>query len=207
VAVDRPNKDLWDKIQVVAVAMSAVALPLVIAAIGNSYSASTKEKEIRLKTVEIAINVLSQDPRTNMALPQLREWAINVVDKYSGVPLTAAAREELLKNPLPSRESGKVVELLASSFRGRGGGFFVESAVEDYKFMDGSTDLAKFTKIANAHKPILAEDGVHSFSVIVGDKQFVVTVPIKAGQLTKIVIEKDRVYGEGPLAPSVFVRD
>ena len=48
-----------------------------------------------------------QDPKTNTALPQLREWAINVVDSYSGIPLSALAREELLKNPLPSKELGE----------------------------------------------------------------------------------------------------
>ncbi len=200
------TKDLWDKIQAAAIAVSAAAIPLVIAIVGNSYNASTKEKEIRLKTVEIAINVLSQDPKVNPSLPQLREWAITVVDNYSGIPLTASAREELLKNALPLREAAKVVDLLSSSFGGQGGGVFIESSVEDYKFFDGNTDLTAPAKRANAQMPIIGKEGVHTFSVVVDAKQFEISVPIKAGQLTKIVIEKGKVYGEGPLAPSVFIK-
>jgi hypothetical protein len=202
----RSTKDLWDKIQVTAIAVSAAALPLVIAVFGNSYNASIKEKEIRLKTVEIAINVLSQDPKVNTSIPQLREWAITVVDNYSGVPLTALAREELLKNPLPSKEVARVVDLLSSSFEGQGGGFFIESSVEDYKFFQGNTDLTAAAKRARADSPIIGKESVETFSVVVDGKQFEISVPIKAGQLTKLVIEKSKVYVEGPLAPSILIK-
>ena len=110
----KSTKDFWDKIRTIAIA----AIPVVIAVVGNSFAASMKEKEIRLKTVEIAITVLSQDPKVHPSLPQLREWAVTVVNDYSGIPLSATAREELLKNPLPSA----VTQLLSSSFGGKGGG-------------------------------------------------------------------------------------
>ena len=201
------TKDFWDKAQVTAIALSAAALPVVIAIIGNSFSASTKEKEIRLKTVEIAVNVLSQDPKTNTALPQLREWAINVVDSYSGIPLSALAREELLKNPLPSKESAKVIELLSSGFEGRGGGVFLESSVDGYKLLQGDADITEHVKYVSPRTPLIAREGIYNFSVIMGDRRFDIGVPVKSGQLTKIVIEKTRVYSEGPLAPGVVIKD
>jgi hypothetical protein len=200
------TKDLWDKIQVAAIALSAAATPLVIAVVGNSFNASMKEKELRLKTVEIAVNVLSQDPKVDASLPQLRDWAITVIDSYSGIPLTASAREELLKNPLPSKEAARIQNLLSSGFEGRGGGFFIESSVEDYKFFDGNVDLTPNAKRTTANSPIIGREGLHTFSVVIDEKQFQISVPIKAGYLTKIVVEKGKVNVEEPVLPSVLVK-
>ena len=66
----KSTKDFWDKIRTIAIA----AIPVVIAVVGNSFSASMKEKEIRLKTVEIAITVLrSRSSTIIQAFPWARQ--------------------------------------------------------------------------------------------------------------------------------------
>jgi hypothetical protein len=104
VAMDRSDakRDVWDKLQVTAVSTAAVAVPVALALIGYEFNSAIKDKDVRVKTVEIAINVLIQDPQT-IKTPHLRDWAINVVDRYSGIQLEKAATEELKGTRLPWR--------------------------------------------------------------------------------------------------------
>jgi hypothetical protein len=107
VAMDRSHttRDVWDKLQVTAVSTAAVAVPVVLALIGYEFNSAMKDKDVRVKTVEIAISVLNQDPK-KVDSPHLRNWAINVVDRYSGIPLKVEALQELKDKPLPHVEWG-----------------------------------------------------------------------------------------------------
>jgi hypothetical protein len=67
------KKDFWDKLQVSTVSIAALAVPVALGLLGNAFNAATKEKEVRIKTVEIAIDVLAKDP--DKSTPFLRDWA------------------------------------------------------------------------------------------------------------------------------------
>ena len=85
--------------------------------------------------------------------------------------------------------------------------FFVESSVDDYKIFQGNSDLTAAAKSGSASRPaIIGSEAVERFSVVVDGKQFEINVPIKAGQLTKLLIQKNKVYTEGPLPPSEFIK-
>lgn len=81
------------------VGLAALAVPVVVALIGNSIQGSLQEKEVQGKYVEIAVGIL-QNPKSGL-LPELREWAAKVVDNYSGVPLGEGASVEIIEKGLP----------------------------------------------------------------------------------------------------------
>jgi hypothetical protein len=54
-----------------------------------------REREIDVKMVEIAVGLIRQPPTDNVQ--PAREWAIEVIDHYSDVKLSAQARATLLK--------------------------------------------------------------------------------------------------------------
>jgi hypothetical protein len=96
------TKDLWDKLKILGVLFSSIAIPVVVALAGYWVNVSLKEKDVRLSMVKVAIEILKEDPTAKPETPSLRDWAIDVVDQYSGVPLSKSARNDLKKTPLPS---------------------------------------------------------------------------------------------------------
>ena len=85
---------------ITATAIAALAVPIVVAVLGNEINLSLKDRDVKIKTVELAISILKDDPKQNPESPVLREWAMTVIDNYSGVPLPDAAREELKTQPI-----------------------------------------------------------------------------------------------------------
>lgn len=95
------EKDIWDKAKSAATSISLIAVPILVAWVGTGIERSTKEAEIRLKTVEVAVGIL-QSPPVEGEQTSLRAWAIDVVDQYSGVRMPQPAREVLLRFALPT---------------------------------------------------------------------------------------------------------
>ena len=96
------KKDGWDKLKVIATAFGTIAIPVILGAVGWQVNLSLKERDVRLRTVELAVGILQENPKEAPETPVLREWAMDVIDAYSGVTLPAKARQELLQQPLPS---------------------------------------------------------------------------------------------------------
>lgn len=92
-----PRKDVWDIFKAISV---AAIVPLV-GWFGHQVNITVKERDAQIKTLELAMGVLAQDPATSPETPELRNWAMDVVDAYSGVPLPAPARKELKVRPAP----------------------------------------------------------------------------------------------------------
>jgi hypothetical protein len=90
-----PGKDFWDKLQIVSVFL----IPLVLSLCGIKIDKTLKEQEIEAKYIEIATGILRDKPSEDTL--ELRTWAIDVVQKYSHVPLTKEAVEELRQTALP----------------------------------------------------------------------------------------------------------
>lgn len=91
----------WEKAKVLSSMIAAVFLPVVLLLVGNNYSGAIKERELQGRFVEIAVDILKQQPTEETH--NLREWATQVVSRYSGIELSAETKKDLIeKTPLPS---------------------------------------------------------------------------------------------------------
>jgi len=86
------------KTEVVTGAVAKILIPLLIALVGWWYSSAIKQQEIGATFVQLSIDILEEPPDDRP--PGLTEWAMDVVDEYSGVRLGPQAREELKQRPL-----------------------------------------------------------------------------------------------------------
>ncbi len=93
------EKDGWDKARIGAF----IAIPLVLAYFGHLTNVSLKEKDLGVRMVELAVGILKEDPQEDKTkTPNLRQWAIDIIDEYSKkVKLTKDIKEELKEQPLP----------------------------------------------------------------------------------------------------------
>lgn len=99
----------WQKVSVLAGVVAAVLIPVVLALVGSWTSTALKDQEIRGQFVQLAVSILQQPPTPENR--SVREWAIDVINRYSDVPLQAAAVESLkdsaaLPQPRVPRGSG-----------------------------------------------------------------------------------------------------
>lgn len=101
-------------------AIFSIAVPLVSAALGASavvvaaeYNLTGTGRQMDVKMVEIAVGILSKEPKDNIA--PAREWAVDVIDHYAQVPLTPEARSALINN--------KAVNVLGWGEWDSGGGY------------------------------------------------------------------------------------
>lgn len=92
-------KDNWDKLQVIAKSISLIFIPLLLALITFFLQSSLKQKEVKLRFVELAIRVLQENPEKSSK--ELREWAANIIEKDSDVKLGGAREILVNKSPLP----------------------------------------------------------------------------------------------------------
>jgi hypothetical protein len=90
-----------------AVAISAVVVPVIVAVLGYRIQSSISDNAIRKDYVQLAINILREAPDTknDPDTQHLRTWAIDVVDGYSPIPLSPAAKDELRRNQLGVSET------------------------------------------------------------------------------------------------------
>ncbi len=76
-----------------------VLIPIVVTAIVQMSGIFHKGRELDIKTVELGVGILRAGPQETGSRAA-REWAVNVIERYSGVPFSAEARKELLNNSL-----------------------------------------------------------------------------------------------------------
>ena len=95
------SKDFWEILKIIGIFVGAIGVPVVIALVGNSVSLSLKDQDVRLKMVELAIDILKEEPKqTYKEQIAIRRWAIDVVNAYSDVKLPADAISELERNSI-----------------------------------------------------------------------------------------------------------
>jgi heme/copper-type cytochrome/quinol oxidase subunit 1 len=83
----------WEKLKILSTVVATLAVPVVLSIVANSFSNFQKEKELGVRYVELAAQILQSEP--NSETKALRAWAISVIDYYSPVALTNEARSEL----------------------------------------------------------------------------------------------------------------
>jgi hypothetical protein len=200
------KKDFWDKLQISTVAIAAVAVPVALGLVGNAFNSATKEKDVRIKTVEIAIGVLSQDP--NKSTPFLRDWAIDVVDSYSGIPFSEKARDELRRNALPSKDAERLLGIMSDPklFNGASGGVFFESSVASLKVFLNDTDITPSIPYISSRSPIVSPVGSVKIRVEFDGGKFETLVPVMQNHLTKVVVAPTGLFAEKPAPIQSFFK-
>jgi hypothetical protein len=82
--------------------LSTLLLPFVLLYLGHRFASENNERTAQAKFVEIAIQILREAP--NEDRKDLRLWAVKVVDRYAGVPLSQKAAADLVQRlPLTER--------------------------------------------------------------------------------------------------------
>ncbi len=94
------EKDIWDKLRIGTTAAGAVLIPLVVGIVGWQVNTAVKERDAQVRMIELAVGILQQEPDPEAGIG-LREWAVDVIDRHSGVALSQAAQLELLQRSLP----------------------------------------------------------------------------------------------------------
>ena len=80
------KKDCWDIVKII----SEIIAIVVIAFYGYRINATLKQKELNVKMIELSIDILTIKP--SKEADPLREWAIDILDRYSEVPISEEAR-------------------------------------------------------------------------------------------------------------------
>jgi hypothetical protein len=89
----------------IAVIVGSFSGPLAVAYIGGRYADSASARSNDTRLIELAIGILREPPKDSTV--NVRAWAVEVLEKKSGVPLNADGRRELTKSvPLPSVAAG-----------------------------------------------------------------------------------------------------
>jgi hypothetical protein len=94
------KRDAWDIAGLVAGWTAALVIPAVLGVPGYYLSIILKNREGQTKMVELAIELLKVDPKPTDEDKALRNWAMDVIDKYSEIKLPAEVRSNLQIKPL-----------------------------------------------------------------------------------------------------------
>ena len=99
---DHTLSPCWQRTKIVAEVIIAVGatiiIPLVIHLSTLKYNEAAKERETGVRYVELAISILRGNP--NDQRPELRSWAVDIVNHYAIIKLPENAKKELIQKKL-----------------------------------------------------------------------------------------------------------
>jgi hypothetical protein len=85
-------------------ALGIVAVPILVALITTVvtqyYTATEKSREQDIHMVEIGVSLIAPDPSNDPKRGGARSWALDVMEKYSGVKFAKEARDLIIGNPV-----------------------------------------------------------------------------------------------------------
>lgn len=73
--------------------LAAILVPAAVTLVGYLYTSALKDREVQAHYVDLSLAILQQKPDSSTG--HLRDWAIDVVDRYSGVHLSRDARADI----------------------------------------------------------------------------------------------------------------
>lgn len=78
--------------------IATIFIPITIAYMGNEFAAVNKRQESQARLVELATNILAREvpARQTDEQRQMRKWAVDVINAYSGVPMDLATQQALI---------------------------------------------------------------------------------------------------------------
>src|SRR5262245_61466856 len=93
-----PSESYWQKAEIIGRILSILLIPVVLAVLGNVLSTTLKSRDVDMKMVEIATDILKAKPDESQK--DLRDWAIASMDAHSRVPFSVEAKNALRKQSL-----------------------------------------------------------------------------------------------------------
>ena len=94
-----------DQMKTGSAVLSAVVIPVLLAWLGQTYTQAQKERDVQAQFVKIAVDILQSPPTPDNR--NVRDWATQIINRYSGVPLTAEAKRDLIDSvPISALEFG-----------------------------------------------------------------------------------------------------
>jgi len=133
--------------------VATVVIPLVIFLVGNKISRNFREKEIRTRYIELAVDVLKEMPGKNQA--SLREWAVDIINRYSEIPLPEDARHSLIRERPLTTERLKAMNVAEMKEKLKKAGFYSGP-------VDNETDRQFTEAVARAQKAMgTVPDGMY----------------------------------------------
>lgn len=100
-----------ERLKVVSTLLATVFIPVVLGLVGHWYTAALKDREIQSRYIELAINILNEEPSDQNK--KVRSWAARIIDKYSEIKI-GEAEEEILMHRLTSERIETVAKLIES---------------------------------------------------------------------------------------------
>lgn len=89
----------WQKLEAISKVIAAIFIPLAVAYLGNQVASSNKQRDTETKFVELATAILNKEPAANQTSENqsLRKWAVDVINKFSGVPMSSETAQALVQ--------------------------------------------------------------------------------------------------------------
>ena len=87
------------------IALSVAAIAFAGSVISALYAYANRNRELDIELVKIGVSILRADPKETQT-QGAREWAIKIVENYSGQKFSDDAKNELLKNKLSFTSAG-----------------------------------------------------------------------------------------------------
>ena len=95
---------VWEKVKILSGSFAAVLIPVIVAYIGYTYTQTIKEREIQGRFVELAVDILRDEPKPENK--SLRDWGTQIINKYSGIQLTKELKNDLIdRTSFPSERT------------------------------------------------------------------------------------------------------
>ncbi|PTV50754.1 hypothetical protein [Acinetobacter pittii] len=90
----------WQKVEIISKVFAALFIPLAVAYLANQVATSNKQRDSETKFVELATAILSKEPTIDQKIENksLRKWAVDVINRFSGVPMSEQTADALIKN-------------------------------------------------------------------------------------------------------------
>jgi hypothetical protein len=101
----------WEKLEIISKIIAAIFVPLAIGWAGNVISIANKQTDSEIKFVELATAILNESPPMKQPSDSknIRRWAVDVINKYSGVPMSKETVNALVETTtLPVLKAEKV---------------------------------------------------------------------------------------------------
>jgi hypothetical protein len=94
---EKPERTLLEKITTLLQALSAIAVPIVVAVVGGNIQQSITKQTTDKDYVSLAIDILKVDPKAQDLYTgnPLRDWAVDVLTLDSPVKISKAAQKQL----------------------------------------------------------------------------------------------------------------
>lgn len=109
--------------------------------------AEQKSRELDIRMVEIALSLVKPDPNVDPAKIGAREWAIDVMEKFSGIKFSPEARQSIIETSVPV-DKGILKGATATTEPAPGVPFVEPFGRDEFVILDDPTHVSKWTNRA-----------------------------------------------------------